>query len=386
MTQEILTIDDLRVNFYTYEGVVEALDGVNLRLKKGETLGVVGETGCGKSVTGLSTLVLVPPPGKIEGGRIYVNVDGKQIDLLKQKENFLRRIRGEDISMVFQDPRSALNPVYTAGDQIIEVLLHHRGRELVEKAIERLNKEIEGGKAGFLKKFHRKTLQTILTNPRSTKLKIIKRIPLLRGYKKIVKQEARKEAIEMLRAMRIPDPERVVDMYPHELSGGMAQRVVIAMALSCNPSILIADEPTTNLDVTVQLQILLLIKELKEKFGSSIIYITHDMGVVAEMCDRVAVMYAGNVVEYGNVLDVFKEPLHPYTKALLESIPRPGKPFKSIEGTVPSLINPPKGCRFHDRCAYAMEVCTKMKPMMIEVENEHFVQCFLYQSALGEQK
>jgi peptide/nickel transport system ATP-binding protein len=378
MTEEILSIDELRLNFYTYEGIVEALDGVNLKLKKGETLGVVGETGCGKSVTGLSTMMLVPPPGRIEGGGVYANIYGKRIDLLKQKESLLRRIRGKDISMVFQDPRSALNPVYTAGDQIIEVLLHHRVKELVEKAIEQLDKEIKSGKANFLKKFHRKTLQTLLTNPRSPKLRIMKRIPLLKGYRSIIRQEAKKEAIEMLRVMRIPDPERVADMYPHELSGGMAQRVVIAMALACNPSILIADEPTTNLDVTVQLQILLLIKELKEKFGSSIIYITHDMGVVAEMCDRVAVMYAGNVVEYGKVLDIFKEPLHPYTQALLESIPRPGKPFKSIEGTVPSLINPPKGCRFHDRCAYAMEVCAKMKPKMIEVENEHFVQCFLY--------
>ncbi|MEM3731312.1 MAG: ABC transporter ATP-binding protein [Candidatus Bathyarchaeia archaeon] len=379
MAEEILTVDDLRLNFYTYEGIVEALDGIFLGLKKGETLGVVGETGCGKSVTGLSVMVIVPPPGRIEGGKVLFHAKGKKIDLLSLDDAILRKVRGRFISMIFQDPRSSLNPVYTAGDQIVEVLLHHRIKELAQKALERIDKEIESGKAGFMTKYYRKIYQLIQKNPKAPALQILSKIPIARRYKRMLVEEAKKEAINMLRIMRIPDPERVVDMYPHELSGGMAQRVVIAMALACSPGILIADEPTTNLDVTVQLQILQLIKELKEKFASSIIYVTHDMGVIAEMCDRVAVMYAGNVVEVADVLEIFKNPLHPYTQGLLESIPRPGRPFKSIEGTVPSLINPPKGCRFHNRCRYAMDICRTIKPKMVEVEKEHFVQCFLYQ-------
>jgi len=378
MPKEILAVEDLHLNFYTYEGVVEALDGVNLSLKKGETLGVVGETGCGKSVTGLSILNLVPPPGKLEGGKVLFSPKEKPVDLLVQKESILRRVRGKYISMVFQDPRSALNPVYTAGDQIAEVLLHHRRNELIDRSLKRVNEQIETGKAGFLTGYYKKIFQKMLENPKALSLLVLSRIPIVNRYKRLLNEEAKKEAINMLRIMRISDPERVVDMYPHELSGGMAQRVVIAMGLACNPGVLIADEPTTNLDVTVQLQILHLIKELKEEFSSSIIYVTHDMGVIAEMCDRVAVMYAGNVVEVADVLEIFKKPLHPYTQGLLESIPTPGKPFKSIEGTVPSLINPPKGCRFNDRCPYAMEICRKSKPKMMETEKEHFVQCFLY--------
>jgi peptide/nickel transport system ATP-binding protein len=193
-----------------------------------------------------------------------------------------------------------------------------------------------------------------------------------------MKKEVRKRTVELLRILRIPDPERVVDMYPHELSGGMAQRCVIAMALVANPILLIADEPTTNLDVTVQAQILVLIRELQKKLGSTILYITHDLGVVAELCDRVAVMYAGNVVEIADVMTLFKEPLHPYTQGLLESIPRPGKPFISIPGIVPSLINPPPGCRFNERCKYAMDICWKQKPQLVEAGKEHYVACHLY--------
>lgn len=371
-------MDDLRLNFYTYEGVVEALDGVNLSLRKGETLGVVGETGCGKSVTGLSILNLILPPGRIEGGKVLFNPKKKPVDLLVQKEAILRRVRGKYISMVFQDPRSALNPVYTAGDQIAEVLRHHRRKELIQRSLERINEEIEAGKAGFLTGYYKGIYQKMLKNPKALSLLILSKIPIVSRYKRMLNEEAKKEAINMLRIMRISDPERVVDMYPHELSGGMAQRVVIAIALACNPEVLIADEPTTNLDVTIQLQILDLIKELKEKFSSSIIYVTHDMGVIAQMCDRVAVMYAGNVVELADLFEIFKKPLHPYTQALLESIPRPGKPFKSIEGTVPSLVNPPEGCRFNDRCPYTMEICRKEKPKTVEAKKEHFVQCFLY--------
>jgi peptide/nickel transport system ATP-binding protein len=378
-TEEILRLKDLQLKFYTYEGIVEALDGVEIDLKRGETLGVVGETGCGKSVTGLSILSIVLPPGRIEGGEILFNVKGRTINLLKTRDSIIRKIRGKYIAIIFQDPRAALNPVYTIGDQIAEVFLKHRLKELAEKAIERLDQKIgKNKKAGFLAKYHRKNLEKLLSNPNSLSLKVISKIPLLKGYKKLLYKEAKEEAVRMLRLMRIPDPERVVNMYPHELSGGMAQRAVIAMALACNPQILIADEPTTNLDVTVQLQILNLIKELKKEFSSSIIYITHDMGVVAEMCDRVAVMYAGNVVEVADVLELFKKPLHPYTQGLLESIPRPGHPFKSIEGTVPSLIDPPKGCRFHNRCQYAMDICRKEKPQMKKVGQNHSVRCFLY--------
>lgn len=368
MEKPLLEIRDLVLKFYTYGGVVEALDKVNLKIRKGETLGLVGETGCGKSVTGLSTLVLVPPPGRIEGGRVIFRRGDKRYDLLRQGDAFLRSIRGKDISMIFQDPRSALNPVYTVGDQIIEVLMHHKRVTLCKEVLRQKD----------LGRLEKSLYIRMLTNPRSLILRILSGIPIVNRFKRTINAIARKEAIEMLRAMRIPDPERVVDMYPHELSGGMAQRAVTAMALACSPTLLIADEPTTNLDVTVQLQILNLIRGLKEEFGSSILYVTHDMGVIAEVCDRVAVMYAGTIVETADVIEIFKNPLHPYSKGLLESIPRVGHKFKSIKGTVPSLINPPKGCRFHDRCPYTMEICTKTKPEMIEVKKEHFVECHLY--------
>lgn len=378
MSNYILKIEDLRLNFYTYEGIVEALDAISMNLKEGETLGIVGETGCGKSVTGLSILVIVPSPGKIEDGRIILKTNEKTIDLLSQPESSLREIRGRFISMVFQDPRSALNPVYTVGDQIIEVLLLHKREEIIRKVLEKLQRKKITGKATFVDKYYAKIYNDILENPRKFYARLLSKLPILRRFKGKMYDEAKEEAIEMLRIMKISDPERVVNMYPHEISGGMAQRIVIAIALACSPHILIADEPTTNLDVTVQLQILQLIKELKESFASSVIYITHDMGVIAEMCDRVAVMYAGNVVEIADVIKIFKKPLHPYTQGLLESIPRPGFPFKSIEGAVPSLINPPKGCRFHNRCRYAMEICFVKKPEMLEPEKEHFVRCFLY--------
>jgi peptide/nickel transport system ATP-binding protein len=365
--ENILEIEDLEVRFYTYEGVVEALDGVNLKIRRGEILGLVGETGCGKSVTSLSVLLLVPPPGKLEAGKVFIDRMGKKIDLVEKGDSFLRTVRGKDIAMIFQEPRAYLNPVYTVKDQISEVMLVHRKAEFLQRAVETLEKR--GVKKGEASLYRR-----MIKSPRSLGTRLAAKFSRKRHFK----DELDKEVVRVLQSVEIADPVRVADMYPHELSGGMAQRVVIAMALSCNPAMLIADEPTTNLDVTVQAQILNLIRLLRNEYKSSILYITHDLGVVAEVCDRVAVMYAGNVVETAEVHELFKHPIHPYARALLESIPSPEKEFKSIPGIVPSLIKPPKGCRFNDRCRYAKEICRKEKPRFIEVREDHYAACFLY--------
>ncbi len=365
---KLIEVQDLVLRFYTYDGVVKALEGVNLFVKEGETLGVVGETGCGKTMTGLSILDITPAPGKIEGGKVFFKTrHGKTIDLLAQEDRILRMIRGKHISMIFQEPGSALNPVYTVENQIAEVLLHHRRKELLERTLAQIEKD------GMEKKIYKKMLE----NPNSRTLKVFLKIPII-GRCKRLKKEVRKEVLNILKEMEIGDPERVAKMYPHELSGGMQQRVVIAMALACDPRLLIADEPTTSLDVTVQAQILDLIRRLKKRLGSSVIYITHDMGVIAEISDRVAVMYAGNVCEVAEVKELFKRPIHPYTIALLESIPKPGEGFKSIVGMVPNLINPPTGCRFHPRCPFAKTICKEKMPKIKEVKKEHFVACHLY--------
>ncbi|MFQ6125457.1 MAG: ABC transporter ATP-binding protein, partial [Candidatus Heimdallarchaeota archaeon] len=306
---------------------------------------------------------------------------------LSLDETTLRSIRGKEISMIFQEPSSALNPLFTVGEQIAEVLLQHRKEEFIRNTLETIEKDLQMTTFRFFSpaiiyKFQKNLYNKMLKNPKSLLPRFFSRIPIFRRFQNRLKREVRKEIIRIIGEMKIPDPERVVDYYPHELSGGMQQRVVIAMALACNPKILISDEPTTSLDVTVEAQILHLIRELKKKFDSSILYITHDMGVVAEMCDRVAIMYAGSVVEIAEVVEAFKKPLHPYTKALLESIPRPGKEFKSIRGMVPNLINPPSGCRFHPRCPHAMPICSRVIPKIIEVEkNGHFVACHLYYDA-----
>lgn len=364
----IVEVKNLVVRFYTYAGIVEALDGVNLHIKPGEILGLVGETGCGKSVTSFSILQLVPPPGAIEGGEIYFNKNGKVIEVRNLPKDALRQIRGKEIAMIFQEPRAYLNPVYTVETQIGEALLTHRRNEFLQRALETLER------AGKRSSFEKKVYEKMLKKPKS----ILTRIMAKFCRKKTLKAEISQEVIKLLQSVEIADPERVAKMYPFELSGGMAQRAVIAMALSCRPVILIADEPTTNLDVTVQAQILSLIRELQKTYKSSILYITHDLGVIAELCDRVAIMYAGNVVETADVYELFESPLHPYAKALLESIPRPGKEFKSIPGTVPSLIDPPIGCRFHDRCQFEMDICRRIKPEFIEVKKDHFVACHLY--------
>jgi oligopeptide/dipeptide ABC transporter ATP-binding protein len=327
MSDKLVEIRNLRTHFHTEDGVVPAVDGVNFYIKRGETLGVVGESGCGKSVTSLSIMRLIPnPPGKIVEGEILFEGE----DLVKKSEAEMRKIRGNDISMIFQEPMTSLNPVYTIGDQIAEAIQLHQG----------LN------------------------------------------YK-----EAVDKAIEMLRLVGIPLPERRVKEYPHQLSGGMRQRVMIAMALSCNPKLLIADEPTTALDVTIQAQILELMKKLKKELGMAIMLITHDLGVVAEMCERVIVMYGGKVVEEADVVSLFKNPLHPYTEGLLKSIPRMDEDVEKlhvIEGVVPNPLHLPQGCRFHPRCPYAVEKCTQSQPELEQVAPGRYVACFLSAERLAK--
>jgi len=327
----LLRIQNLKTYFYTEDGIVKAVDGVDLEVYPGEVLGLVGESGCGKSVTSLSIMRLIAPPGKIVEGEIWF--DGQNLLSLPEKQ--MIAIRGNRISMIFQQPQTALNPVFKVGDQIVEVLQIHRQMD-------------------------RKT--------------------------------AWERAIEMLRLVGIPDPERRAQAYPHELSGGMAQRVMIAMALACEPALLIADEPTTALDVTIQAQILDLMRNLRQQINTAIILITHDLGVVAEMAERVAVMYAGQIVEQAEVNALFDTPLHPYTQGLLESIPVLGE-FKErlavIPGSVPNLINLPPGCRFAPRCQarvkYGLKICEQEMPALQEIAPGHRVRCWLYQQAPDHQ-
>jgi len=320
MNEVLLSVRGLQTYFYLERGIVKAVDGIDFTIRKGRTLGLVGESGCGKSVTALSIMRLVPnPPGKIIGGEI--NLEGK--NLLELSDEEIRKIRGASIAMIFQDPTAALNPVYTVGEQIAEIVRLHQGLS-TKKAYDR--------------------------------------------------------AAEMLALVGIPSSKERIHDYPHQFSGGMRQRAMIAMALSCRPSLLIADEPTTNLDVTVQAQILELMRELKQTFGSSILLITHDLGIVAEMCDDVAVMYAGDIVEYADSITLFYNTKHPYTLGLLRCIPsrnRGVERLPSIEGTIPELISPPKGCKFHPRCPIATELCQHEKPSLREIEPNHFVACHL---------
>ena len=317
MDEPLLEIKGLKTYFYTYEGVVKAVDGVDLRIKKGETLGLVGETGCGKSVTSFSILRLVPPPGRIVAGEVFFQGQ----DLLKLKEDEMRKIRGKEIAMIFQDPTSALNPVYKVGDQIADVIMLHQGLD---------------------------------------------------------KDEAWEKAIEMMKTVGIPATEDRAHNYSFEFSGGMRQRVMIAMALSCHPKLLIADEPTTNLDSTIQTQILELMKDLKNQVKASILLITHHLGVVADMADRVAVLYAGHIVEYSDGITLFREHKHPYVEGLLQAVPDAHKgkgPLLTIPGTLPNLIRPPSGCRFHPRCQYAQTICKQERPKLVELTSGHFVAC-----------
>ena len=320
MGEKLLEVKNLSTYFYTDEGVVYALDDVSFDLDRGEALGIVGESGSGKSVTALSIIRLVQsPPGKIVAGEVLLDGD----NLLTKSKAEMRHIRGEKISMIFQEPMTALNPVFTVGHQIMESILIHQHK---------------------------------------------------------TKKEAREQAIEMLRLVGIPAPEKRVDDYPHQMSGGMRQRVMIAIALCCNPQLLICDEPTTALDVTIQAQILELIRDIRERLGTSVILITHDLGVVAQVTDKVIIMYAGKVMEYGTVRQIFTDPLHPYTAALMRSIPVIGKQTERlnvIRGMVPSLSKRPDGCLFHPRCDEACELCRTVRPDLINLPDGRQVRCFL---------
>ncbi len=453
--EPLLIVRNLKTHFVTWKGVVKALDGIDLEIYPGETLGLVGETGCGKSVTSYSIMGLLPPTqGTIVEGKIVFNgVEltrnvGKDV-VIKYKKNraklkvnrrlytktqdFLNKIRGKEMSMIFQEPMTALNPVLTIEYQLTEPLLEHKKYDLMMRVLSRHlldentfneiksyvlsnNKEkmkslsedpLKNALIEQMKSIYfRKDLTELQKNEMVDELKksdrisrfhlqIYKRIveskhegwvfkiPLLNSYlMRPLREEARKRAVELLRLVNIYEPESLLSAYPHELSGGMRQRVMIAMALSCDPKLLIADEPTTALDVTTQAQILDLMKDLKERTSSSILFITHDLGVISDMADRIAVMYAGNIVEIGNKMQIFYNPKHPYTRGLLRSIPTE-ETMKSklhiIPGSIPNMIDPPKGCKFHPRCEFAMDICSRDPPKMREIEEGHYVACWLYQ-------
>jgi peptide/nickel transport system ATP-binding protein len=356
--QEVLRISDLKVTFHTYAGEVKALDGVELGVRSGEILGLVGESGCGKSVTSLSVVGLLPPNARVVSGKVMLGGS----DLLKASNEELRRVRLEDIAMVFQDPMTYLNPVLTVGSQIEEIVTREPRHFLPDLIKSRLS-EVDDGPSPEEK-------EELLTALKTGK-----------ASKKEVERLARRYVIRILKTVRLPEPERIFRLYPFELSGGMRQRAMIAMALIRRPKLLLADEMTTALDVTVQAQILQLLRELRREIDASVILITHDLAVVAEVCDRVAVMYAGNVVEVADVGELYSNPLHPYTQGLLASVPRVDSTAgarPSIKGSVPNLIFPPTGCRFHPRCPMAFEKCPNVKPRLVEARPGHLVACLLF--------
>ncbi len=381
----VAEIENLVLRFYTYEGIVKALEKVSFVIKEGETLGIVGETGSGKTVTALAILGIVMPPGKIEEGSIRVKSENGYVDVVKADKETLRRIRGRLVSMIVQEPSQALNPVYTVEEQIGEALLVHNYREIYSEALKEINEQLQHTDEGsnilrrVVLSFYKVIYERLNRDPSDRLVKILGYIPVVKRFRKWMHKVIRRRVIELLKQMDIPDPARVASSYPHELSGGMRQRVVIAIALACRPVLLIADEPTTALDVTVEAQILDLIRKLKRDYGTTVAFITHDLGVIAEMADRVVVMYAGNVVEIADVKEIFRNPLHPYTKALLRAIPRIGaKELYPIEGTIPSLVNPPSGCRFHPRCPHVFDKCRVEIPQLREIEEGHYVACHLY--------
>lgn len=316
MINKLLEITDLRTYFFTEAGVVKAVDGISVDVAAGETIGLVGESGSGKSVTAQSALRIVPQPGKIVDGAIQFEGE----DLLAKSENEMRKYRGPKMAVVFQDPTTSLNPIYTVEKQLTDIL---------------------------------------------------------RLHKDLTKREARKVALNLLDRVNIPEPEKRLKAYPHELSGGMKQRIAIARALSCEPRLLFADEPTTNLDVTIQAQVLELLKELQKEFGMAMVMITHDMGIIADMTERVTVLYAGHVMEAADTRSIFSDPKHPYTEALLKAVPSVAqtRALEVIPGNIPNLIDPPSGCVFHPRCKYAKEICMKEVPKLEKAGEGHYVAC-----------
>jgi peptide/nickel transport system ATP-binding protein len=358
----VLQVHDLTLNFSTYRGEVKALDKVELRVFKHEVLALVGESGCGKSVTALTILGLLPQNAHVLGGEILLN--GK--DLLKMSAEQMREVRAEEIAAIFQDPMTFLNPVLTVGVQLKEAFLVQKEGLWNGSLHER---DEHGSTKGDIREF--------LSRKRTAEMKANEQHESRRE-----KDRAAEElSMKILKLVQLPDPERILTQYPHELSGGMRQRCMIAMALARRPSVLIADEITTALDVTVQAQILALLKNLRDQIDASTILITHDLSVAAETADRIAVMYAGHVVEVASTRELFRNPLHPYTQLLVKCIPDVRKPVKrleSIQGSVPDLIEPPSGCRFHPRCPYAMEVCRTTKPILKDLGNHHLVHCHLY--------
>jgi len=377
-SDHLLEVRNLKTYFYTEEGIVKAVDGITFDLYKEETLGLVGETGCGKSVTALSILRLVRAPGEIVEGTIKFN----GINILELSEADMRSQRGNSITMIFQDPLNSLNPVISCGDQVSEVFLLHQE--------DRLKKILDEQKSEREKRIQElKQLETKLEDRATSLAKkenndFERKISELKNEikeKSTLKSVALDESEKIIQQVGIPDARGILDRYPHELSGGMRQRVMIAMALSCNPLLLIADEPTTALDVTIQAQILELMRDLKKDFKTSILMITHDLGIIAEICDRVAVMYSGNLVEYATVTDLYKNPRHPYTIGLIGAIPSIEKKYQKltvIRGMVPNLIYPPSGCRFHPRCDERMEICDKVKPRFLEIDDKYFIACHLF--------
>lgn len=420
---------DLFTNFYTFEGVVRALNGVSIVIRRGETYGLVGESGCGKSVTVRSLMRIVQAPGRIDSGEIllFLNEQSRTqgIEIIQRTEAYMQSIRGCEISMIFQEPGAALNPVMSVLDQVGESFLFHRMGQMIDETVARLDGEREAMHRASPRRALRKLQVALLKTERSglkrdnarqleidNELNLLedcqdedarerkellnrrrdrarpsgniasvaRRVPLLRRYRRPINATIRRHVVELLRSLGIPNPGNVVRRYPHELSGGMQQRIVIAIALACHPTLLVADEPTSNLDVTIQAQIVELIKELKRTSITSVLFITHDLGLVAEVCDRVTVMYAGDVSETATVRDLFQEPLHPYAQGLLASIPRAEQreELLMIPGAVPNLIRPPEGCRFHPRCPKRMDICTREKPPTVEHFPDHWVACHLY--------
>ena len=382
MTKLIETVD-LETNFYTYEGVVKALNKVSLSMDHNTTFGLVGESGCGKSVMVRSIMRIIQEPGKVDGGKVFLypeaNRGGEAIDLLEQSETFMQSLRGDRISMIFQEPSAALNPIMSIGDQVSESFLFHRKQEMCKKINAGLNSP--DCRTFYPIRIILKIIYRMLEkDPDATVLKILSKTPIVKCWQQRLRQEALKRSIHIIEKLGIPNANEIVKLYPHNLSGGMKQRIVIAIALACNPILLIADEATSNLDVTIQAQILELLSELKQKGISSVLLITHDLGIVAETCDHVGVMYAGNLCETAKVKDLFSAPKHPYTCALLNSVPRLSQEgeLQAIEGSVPNLVAPPAGCRFHPRCKHAMTICRQKFPELVEVGNSHFVACYLW--------